>query len=250
MNSIRTHWLGTLPLAAVLLAGCVQGDFGRMRSPLASDSTHDWVGNEAVGSVGLPASQYPLIDEERLLRSQAYPLIAPPYDRNRWLAVLAERGLIRTVPDEGVWLEAEYLQRLNAPPVRSPVSRYARLIDDIRNDVVRIDAFFTTAHRVADLDEKREKSLNYVADLTPAEHANAVNRVNENGLIIEWVCRSVTSRMIAYRYALERLVISVPSPRAVDAERALTLLQMKAGVCEGPLLRAPARQAAGPHYSK
>lgn len=221
-----------------------------MRPSLVSDSTHDWVGNEAVGSVGLPASQYPLIDEERLLRSQGYPLISPPYDRNRWFAVLAERGLIRTVPDEGVWLEAEYLRRLNAPPYRSPASRYARLIDDIRNDGVRIDAFFATAHRVADLDEKRGKSLNYVSGLTPSEHANAVNRINENGLVIEWVCRSVTSRAIAYRYALERLVISVPSPRAVEAERALTLLQMKASVCEGPLLRVSAQQVAVPHYSK
>jgi hypothetical protein len=233
-------------VALIMLAGCVHGDFGRTRRSLIGEGTHDWIGNEAVGSVDLPASAYPLTDEERLLRSQAYPLIAPPYDRDRWTAVLAERGLLRWGPDDGVWTESEYLRRITAQPSRSPVSRYSRLIDDVRNDLVRVDAFFGTAFRVADLDSKRERSLNYVSGLTVGESENATNRINENGLIIEWVCRSLAARATAYRYALERLVISVPSPKAVEAERALTLLQAKAAVCDGPLLRS----AAGPLISK
>lgn len=227
-----------LSLAATLLAGCVQsGDFGRVRPSLVSDGINDWVGNEAVGSIGLPASQFRLTDEERLLRRQAYPLIAPPYDRDRWFAVVSEYGLIRPGPRDGIWPNTEYYTRLTASPHRSPASRYARLIDDVRDDGVRLDAFFATAHGVADLDGKRQQSLNHVSGLTGGELDNATNRINENGLIIEWVCRSVAARIVAYRYALERLVISVPSPRAVEAERAQTLLAMKASVCDGPLLR-------------
>jgi hypothetical protein len=39
----------------------------------------------------------------------------------------------------------------------------------------------------------------------------------------------VHERVESYRVALERMVIAAPSPMAVDAERALALLQQRAG---------------------
>ena len=44
--------------------------------------------------------------------------------------------------------------------------------------------------------------------------SNALRRINENTAVIEWVCRSLKQRAGSYRYALERLVIIVPSPNA------------------------------------
>ena len=37
-----------MPLVAAMLAGCVKGDFGRMRTSFVTEGMHDWIGNEAV----------------------------------------------------------------------------------------------------------------------------------------------------------------------------------------------------------
>ncbi len=83
--------------ACCLLGGCApNGDFGRVRPELVNDDIHDWVGRDAaVASAGRPP-HIPLTDDERLLRDLAYPLIEPPYDRNRFDSVLAG---IRAVAD-------------------------------------------------------------------------------------------------------------------------------------------------------
>jgi hypothetical protein len=102
---------------------------------------------------------------------------------------------------------------------------YARLTDDIRNDTERIDPFVAAAGKVIDLDRKREQSLAYVSTLAVEEVANAKARIAENVLIVDWVRWCLTERAAAYRFALERLVIATPSPKAVDAERALVELE-------------------------
>src|ERR1700685_3665457 len=58
-------------LAASLLAGCANGDFDRVRSGLVMDNIHDWVGTTAALANGGPISDYPLTDDERLLRDLA-----------------------------------------------------------------------------------------------------------------------------------------------------------------------------------
>ena len=44
-------------------------------------------------------------------------------------------------------------------PHRSHSSRYAQLIEDVRNDITRFEPFFAAAVRVIDLDRKRNASL-------------------------------------------------------------------------------------------
>ena len=46
--------------------------FRRVRSSLATDDIHDWVGRDAARDVGAPISLFPLTDDERLLRDLAY----------------------------------------------------------------------------------------------------------------------------------------------------------------------------------
>jgi hypothetical protein len=217
-----------LSLCGVLLFLCPNGDFGRVRPSLLSDDIHAWVGREAARDNGAPVSQFPLTDDERLLRDLAFPLIEPAYDRQRWYSVLNEYGLTRELrPD---WFHCDptiYAARLMAIPVRSQTARYARLNDDIRNDIVRIDPFFTVARRVVDIDRRREQSLAHVPVVSAAEVANALSRVGENALTVGWVQRSLVERAAAYRFALERLVIIAPSPMAVEVERSLTMLQAR-----------------------
>jgi hypothetical protein len=213
---------------AALLAGCaLNGDFDRVRPSLVSDDMHAWVGREAVQRGGARASEFPLTDEERRLRDLAFALIQPSYDRNRWYSVFMDYGLAGP-PDTLLFDRAAYWERLDAAYRRSETSSYAHIVTDARNDVSRLEPFFMSAGRVSDIDQRRAESLRFVAagsGITREEKANAFRRNRENAAVIAWVCASLKARAAAYRYALERLVVSQPSLHAADAERALNLLQ-------------------------
>jgi hypothetical protein len=222
-------WLRIAVLALLWLPGCaLNGDFGRVRDSLVNDDIHSWVGREAAQGVGAPVSAYNLTENERTLRDLAFPLIEPPYDRQRWDSVLYEYGIKHSFRrDSWHFDRSAYYRQLMIAYHRSTTGRYDQLIDDIRNDVVRIGPFFEMARHVVDLDRRREKSMTYVADLDPRERGNALARIGENTLTIGWVQRSLNERCAAYRYALERLVVAEPSTIAVDAERALKQLQVR-----------------------
>jgi hypothetical protein len=149
-----------IPILAAfgLLSGCgVNGDFGRVRTSLVNDDAHAWMGSVTVREQGAITWRHGLTDEERRLRDVAYPLIDPPYDRNRWYSALGELGLGSRVwpyPDRNA-----YASRLFTTAYRSQTARYNKLIEDIRNDVVRLDPFFATARYVTDMDGKRRKGL-------------------------------------------------------------------------------------------
>src|ERR1700681_1070397 len=99
-------------------------------------------------------------------------------------------------------------------PHRSHASRYAQLIDDVRDDISRFEPFFATAIRVLDLDRKRNASLAHVSQLSPRERADAVARMEENTLIVQWVQQCLERRISSYRWALERLVLQAPDNMA------------------------------------
>jgi hypothetical protein len=220
------------PLAVLLgfvaLAGCSSiGDFGRVKPDLVRDDIHDWVGREAAVRAGAPISAAQLTEDERTLRDLAFPLIEPPYDRQRWNAVVYEYGLDRAFQRE-LWIDDPTLYYAHLGPYhRSSAARYGQLIDDIRNDIVRIDPFLVIARRVVDLDRRREAAMVHVADLTPGEGFNAQARVGENALVIAWVQHALVERCASYRFALEHLAVEEPEPMAADADHVLTQLQQK-----------------------
>lgn len=210
------------------LLGCLNGDFGRVKQSLVIDDIHSWVGREAALQQGIPPSEFRLTDEERLLRDLAFPLIEAPYGRQRWFQVLSEYGISRVFLED--WWSFDpviYAEWLLTRDTRSSSSLYSRLIDDIRNDIVRIPAFLEIARKVTDLDSKREKSMAYVSVLSPEEVFDARRRIAENRLVIGWVFRSLNDRAAAYHFAMERLVIHVPQQHAVEVERQWTLLKTK-----------------------
>src|SRR3954452_12074456 len=161
-------FLVALPLVlAAMLGGCAGGDFGRTRENARNDDMHRWLGIEATGSVGLRASQYQLTDKERLLRDLAFPLIEPPHSRPAWKTVYGDYQ-----PMPAPWRQAPAFARtaygrlLIDEPHRSHTSRYAQLIEDVRNDLTRFEPFFADAVQVLDLDKKRNASLGIVSDLS------------------------------------------------------------------------------------
>jgi hypothetical protein len=122
---------------------------------------------------------------------------------------------------------AAYYTHLQGELLRSSAARYNQLIDDIRNDIVRVEPFFMAARRVADLDRRRAASMAHIASLTPAERVNAQARIGENSLTINWVHNSLEQRCASYRFALEHLAVAEPQSVAAEADRVLTQLQQQ-----------------------
>jgi hypothetical protein len=210
----------TLLLLSGALGGCSGGDFGRTRQDFLNDDMHRWIGGEATASVGLRASQFQLTDNERQLRDLAYPLIEPPHSRPAWKSVFGDYSALpspwRQAP---VFDRTAYGRQLIDEPHRSHASRYAQLIEDVRDDITRFEPFFANAVRVLDLDRKRNASLAHISGLSPRESADAVARIQENSLIVQWVQQCLEQRVSSYRWALERLVLQAPDNMAADADR-------------------------------
>jgi hypothetical protein len=209
--------------AAFALSGCANGDFGEIKPMLQRDNMHDWVAADATGAI--PSSQFQLTDDERQLRDLVYPLVEPPYLRHTAGSYFRESGSFpqRYHSGEDTTAYATYLVSF---PSRSPQARYSRLTDDIRNDTTRLPQFFETAARVVDMDRKRQKAFAYVSVTSGAERVEAARRMNENAAIIGQVRHSIAKRIASYKFALERLVIMMPSPYAVQCE--LMINQLKA----------------------
>jgi hypothetical protein len=214
-----------LVLTSLALGGCSGGDFGRTREDFRNDDMHRWMGGEATGSIGMPPSQFQLTEPERQLRDLAYQLIEPPLSRPAWKSVFGDYKPVAPPWRQGVAFDrTAYGRALIDDPHRTWDSRYAELIDDVRNDITRLEPFYATAARVFDLDRKRSASLAHVSELSPREHADAVARMQENALIVQWAQQSLAQRVSSYRWALERLVIQAPDNTAADADRLINAL--------------------------
>ena len=136
-----------------------------------------------------------------------------------------------------------YGRALIDEPHRSHTSRYQQLIEDVRNDITRFEPFFASAIRVIELDRKRSASLKMVSELSPREQDDAVARMEENTLIVQWVQQCLERRISSYRWALERLVIQAPDTIAADADR---LIGELAAQTANPPVAGTARDRARP----
>jgi len=223
-HPIRTAGVRSRPaliliLIGAALGGCSGGDFGRTRADFRNDDMHRWLGGEVTGSVGARASQFQLTDNERRLRDLAYPLIEPPHSRPAWKSVFGDyQPLPSPWRQHAVFDRTAYGRLLIDEPHRSHSSRYAQLMEDVRDDITRFEPFFADAVRVLELDKKRNAGA-LVSELSPRERADAVARMQENTLIVQWVQQCLERRISSYRWALERLVIQAPDNIAADADR-------------------------------
>ena len=210
------------------------GDFGRPKPSLLEGLIPQqfWKG-PVTGYSG-----FPLTNPEEELRDRSYALIRPNEPRGNWNLYIAGFQIAHLLPPSMTDYDyTEYARMLLSTPARSEVSSYNRLIDDMANEGMLIGPFVAVACAVADLDQKRVRSLAYVGELNENEAGNAFGRVRENGMVTAWVRRALYWRLGSYRYALERLVIAVPSGLAVAAERALKRFDAQVLQADAPLTR-------------
>ncbi|TXN19374.1 hypothetical protein FV225_28500, partial [Methylobacterium sp. WL93] len=130
---------------------------------------------------------------------------------------------------------AAYHDALVAEPARSPVSRYRRLSEDATADARLIPPFVAIAARVIDADALRLRSLPFARALDDVDVRNAAMRVAENRCLIAWVRLELAERTARYRYAVEHLVVALPGPEAVGAERSIGVLAARRALLD-PLL--------------
>lgn len=231
----RPFFLSASLLITAALGGCASGDFGRTRSNALSDDAHRWLGVEATASVGLASSQFQLTDNERLMRDLGFQIIEPPKSRPLWKSVFGDyKPLPAPWRQTPVFDRTAYGRLLIDEPHRSSMSRYNELIDDIRDDLTRFEPFCSVAARVSELDAKRNASLKLVSALSPRERADAIARMDENALIVQWVDQSLQRHVSSYRWALERLVIQTPDNVAGNVDTLIgELAKLSCGVA-GP----------------
>ncbi|GLK76456.1 hypothetical protein GCM10008171_17100 [Methylopila jiangsuensis] len=211
-------------LACGALAACAPptGDFGRAEPSVVHDRLMPAFGREAARQRGEPVSYYRMTDAERTMRNIGWGVVMPPLPEQWRERTLVELRRTRVLPAERARVHKEsYVRTLLAIDYRSSGARYARLIDDVRADTDRIEPFFAAAAKVAEDDRVRARTANRVPELTPDEAANVDGRIAENGLMIAWVRQSFEERLIAYRYALDRLVLETPDRKALEAEEAI-----------------------------
>lgn len=216
-----------LALSLAALGACAQtGDFGRPAPGVINDALLPAAGAVAARGRSEPVSSYRLTDDEVEMRNFAWGVVMPPLPEQRLERTLVELARTRVLPVDRVRVAKEsYVQTLIATSYRSSGARYARLNADIEADISRIEPFFASAARVAAGDRARDRAAARVPELRPDERANVDARIDENGLLIAWVRLSFDERVVAYRYALDRLVLETPDPAAVSVEASLSILE-------------------------
>jgi hypothetical protein len=234
------------------LAAQPAGDFGRPQESIFVEEFLPWFkdGIDSLTGQSVPFSPY--TDDERTLRDLAYAIIQPPEvsDPSRFTIAGADffelwnRWIVGPQPFD----VRRYADCLIARPYRSSAARYAQLIDDARADAARVAPFFSMANRVLEADAVRQQSYQFVSRLPGEKFALARARVAENRELIDRVYDRFRQRIASYRYALEVLLLQLPSPSAVEAERALFVLEDRLKRMTTPVVPVPV--AAGGLISK
>ncbi|HXW27690.1 MAG TPA: hypothetical protein VEK73_23285 [Xanthobacteraceae bacterium] len=223
---LRPALAGAL-MGALLLAPAAAGDLGRA-DPNFWDGLFPnqlYLGPVAPLSFppsAMPHSLYPLTDDEASLREQAFSMLQPPQHREVWNTLIESFAQATAFPLDILRFDRyAYANMLIGMPYASEAARYSRLIDDVGSDYLLLGPFMTTACRVLDMDVRRARSLAYVQGFTDYEIRNALARNNEDRVLIEGVEFTLNDRVWSYRYAVNRLVVAVPSRLAVQAEQAV-----------------------------
>ena len=100
-----------------------------------------------------------------MLRDLAYPLIEPPHSRPAWKTVF---GDYKPLPRHGgrSGIRPHHLwPPLIDEPHRSHSSRYAQLIEDVRDDISRFDPFFAAAGRCSFSTEAQRQPRAYLGTI-------------------------------------------------------------------------------------
>ena len=195
------------------LSACAEtGDLGRPRNSLWNNTIYPLTGYATAHLPREQVSSFHLTDDETRLRDRAYHFNAPQHEK---------MGFFEGKTDD----VTAYHRALTTQWYASQVSRYRRLADDAESDRMLITPIRTLAGRVVAADDARLRTAALSPRVDDAARVEADKRVTENREVVAKVRERVRARVSAYRYALDNLVVEVPSKEAIAAERAVMALE-------------------------
>lgn len=212
----------------LLLGACTRndaGDFGRRPDNLMTGSLLPGAGLVSAWWRGDPVSLYPFTDDEIEMRDRAWRFLMPAHDKANLQQAIAELAYTRVLPPIPHSGQNHYHLLLMAEDYRSVSSRYAKLGQDVEADRLLMVPFSQAAARVCAADRVRILALNDVQQLTHVQREQAVARVAENRMLVDWVRRNMRDKAAAYRYALEHVTVGAPMRESIRAEQALLALE-------------------------
>ena len=194
--------------AAVFLSACVnQGDFGRLEpSSINRYLGHD-VYSHVPGFASTVETAVPLTADESELRASAYNLVfvnAHKQTHDHWSE--PNRFISTTFPSGEPPNAIAYAQNLAVARYRSPEARFNAIGDDIRADLMGIDAFQRAALSVYRADAVRLRDLDRVATSEKVAHTVSV-RIAENRQIVEQTLVALTEKIAGYELALGDTIV-------------------------------------------
>ena len=229
----------TAALSCLLLAGCsTTGDLGRPRPNIFADQLAPAIGDWSARFRGEASSWFHLTDDEERLRTRAWRLVLPAHEKSHFEREVSKLAHARILPVEAQSNDVTAYQRaLVSGSFASQASRYNRLSEDANGDRLLLAQFRANALRVINADRARLRTLDASQLLPPEQRDPAYDRVAENEGLMLWVCERARFRSKSYRYALEALVVEMPSREAVRAERAIMGMESELGpACTLPLI--------------
>ena len=213
--------------AFLLLPACVhEGDFGRRQAPVTYDFAASKAGDYQTRKRGEPFSPYPFTDYELEMRAQAYRFIMPPERRNTVETMLHDLQWHRVFPAHDPAISGpNYYQALMRHRAQSHETYYRQISEDILIDVDLLPALKTTILRVYHDDTLRLRAGKHFDPNTVIPGSPALERLEENRLVVDSVRLKLKERYNAYTYAYKRLMIELPSEVGMETEAALERYQ-------------------------
>lgn len=220
-SSLKITCVGLIFLV-VTSCGRPVGDFNRAEPNVIHDKVLPTVGKELARHRKEPVSNFPLTNDEKLLRNLGWGLVRPPHAGDWIAATIVEAQRTRITKAEDWRLNPrEYFRLLISDKYRSSDARYDRVIADANADAQLVRPFCVVAERVNVADKERLAVIRRTPQVSEQRYAGATARVWENQQVIEWAERSMDFRLKAYKYAIEQLQIETPSATRVwDANTA------------------------------
>jgi hypothetical protein len=196
-------------------------------------------------------SSPPPTDAEREMSDRIWRFVFAPVARG-WFTTRtpaqARAGLL--TGQGGPMAVGLYYDWLHRTAYASSGARYASIADDVEADLATIPDAFASICRVTGLDRQRAVAL----DNLPAMGAEAGDvtqaRKAENAKQVGWFVYSLHYRRQAYAYALDRLLVDGPDPKAMIVDADLALLGTQVAAAERHEFCAGSVRPGSPHRSE
>ncbi|MEP1442994.1 MAG: hypothetical protein ABJK39_08295 [Hyphomicrobiales bacterium] len=211
-------------IACAFLTGCSRptGDFGRAAPNFAHDQLGPNVGKLFAHRREETVSLFARTDEELKLENVVWTIVRPVHTKDWISGSLIEGRRTRIFPNIDKVLDYRaYLFWHRVERFNSSEARWNRIISDIRADQGAVSPFYDQARVVYVIDSQRLKFLEETDGLEPIYRKNTRARLVENEQLMDLALRSLQFRYKAYEFAIPRMLLEFPSPRAKFAQEEL-----------------------------